>query len=81
MSGGVGERYIEAFRWRDPDTGATGTTDRAAMVRWISSGGLAFVLDEQHRRVTVGVVREMPPYLQTYADGKWTDHLSNVPRY
>jgi hypothetical protein len=31
--------------------------------------------------VAVLVVDSSPPYLRTYADGKWTDNLLALPKY
>jgi hypothetical protein len=51
------------------------------MVEWIrAKNGDARVRDSKGD-VRVGVVDGTPPYIRTYADGRWTDNLLALPRY
>ena len=80
MSGGTKHEHIAAVKWRNPDTGQTGSSDRDTMVKWIDEKGVAKVTDGRNT-ATVGVQPGPPRYLQTYADGKWSDNLLALPRY
>jgi hypothetical protein len=79
--GGPGHEHIANVRWRNPDTGATGENTRAQMVAWLNEGGEARVRDRYGDDVRVHVVDASPPYIQTYADGVWTNNLLSLPRY
>jgi hypothetical protein len=50
------------------------------MVDWINEGGVARV-QQGANEVAVGVVKASPPYIRTYADGKWTNNLLALPEY
>lgn len=78
--GGSRHEHIESLRWRNPEGGATGQTDRAGMVNWISDGGEAYVV-VGNLRVQVLVVSANPPYVRTSKDGVWQDNLLALPRY
>lgn len=80
--GGARHEHIAEVRWKDPATGASGSSTRETMVQWIKNdGGLAKVQDEAGNEATVGVVEADPPYIRTYADGVWNDNLLALPRY
>jgi hypothetical protein len=81
MRGGERHEHIADVAWRNPDTGARGQSPQSEMVRWISSGGEAYVLDSAGHLVRVGVVQAAPPYIRTHADGVYTDNLLALPRY
>lgn len=81
MSGGTRHEHIAEVKWRNNANGESGKSTRAVMVDWIDNKkGEAKVTDGRNT-VSVGVVRENPPYLRTHADGKWTDNLLALPRY
>jgi hypothetical protein len=80
LVGGSRHEHIAEVRWVNPQTNQTGQSSREAMVTWINGGGSAYVWDGT-RGVQVGVVRAVPPYIRTYADGVWTDNLLALPRY
>ena len=80
MEGGARHEHIASVRWRNPSDNSTGQSARAEMVRWIDAGGAARVSDGT-TEVAVGVVRGSPPYIRTYADGKWTDNLLALPEF
>ncbi len=80
MEGGFRHEHIARVRWRNPGDGATGENSRQEMVDWINNKGEAYVTDGQ-RQIRVHVVRATPPYIQTYADGVWTDNLLALPTF
>ena len=80
MEGGYRHEHIAQVRWRNPADGASDVSTREEMVRWIVAGNQAFVADGQ-RQIGVRVVRAMPPYIQTYAAGIWTDNLLALPTF
>jgi hypothetical protein len=80
-SGGTGHEHIADVKWKNPDSGQVGESTRAEMVDWIKNHkGDAKVTDGRNT-VQVHVVESHPPYIQTAADGKWTDNLLALPRY
>jgi Protein of unknown function (DUF3892) len=79
---GTQHEHIAEVKWRNPQTGATGTSTREAMVNWIKNeDGDAHVRDNSGDEARVGVVEATPPYIRTYADGVWNDNLLALPRY
>lgn len=81
LEGGARHDHIAEVKWQDQSDQSTGKSTRATMVDWIANkGGVAKVTDGRNT-VQVGVVKETPPYLRTYADGKWTDNLLALPTY
>ena len=81
QAGGSGHEHITSVQWRDPATSNTGENTKSEMVDWIKNkNGDARVTDGTNT-VQVGVVDASPPYIRTYADGKWTDNLLALPRY
>jgi len=78
---GSSHEHITSVKWRNPSTGDTGQNTKAEMVDWIKNkSGDARVTDGTNT-VQVGVVDASPPYIRTYADGKWTDNLLALPRF
>jgi exosome complex RNA-binding protein Rrp42 (RNase PH superfamily) len=53
------------------------------MVAFLEGKGGAAYVGAGTTRVLVGVVRPDTgaPYLRTYADGKWTNNLVNLPTF
>ena len=80
MVGGSKHEHIASVRWEDRATGKTGQNTRAEMVRWVEGGGDARVA-KGSSYVRVRVVNAIPKYIQTYADGVWTDNLLALPEY
>lgn len=71
------DTHITDVMWSQ--SGQTGHCSRAAMVDFIDKGNTAFVSGNPDAQV--GVVKETPPYLRTYADGNWTTNLLSLPRF
>lgn len=83
QSGGSGHEHITHVWWTNPSSGKTGDNSRAAIVDWIDGkNGKAYVEDRHGNRADVGVVAPNygSKYLQTHADGRWTDNLLALPR-
>ena len=82
MEGGERHEHIARVRWQNTtDASNTGENSRQKMVDWIrDKGGRAYVRDSAGA-VDVKVVEASPPYLRTYADGRWTDNLLALPTF
>ncbi len=80
LGGGASHEHITDVMWKNPADGKTGASTRSVMVEWIDKGNVARVKDSRGE-VDVLVVRASPPYLRTYADGRWTDNLLALPRF
>jgi hypothetical protein len=81
LEGGSGHEHIQEVKWENADTGNQGRSTRAAMVGWLGKQGNTAWVRDRAGAVQVGVVRGTPPYIRTYADGKWTNNLLALPRY
>lgn len=73
--------HIGSVRWRNPADGKTGESTRADMVTWIRDKNGDARVQATPADVKIGVVEASPPYIRTYADGKWTNNLLSLPRY
>ena len=80
LVGGTQHEHISEVKWRNPNTNTTGESLRDQMIIYIEGGNRAYVTDGRNT-ADVGVVKAAPPYIRTYADGKWTDNLLALPRY
>jgi hypothetical protein len=81
LSGGETHGHITEVRWWNPKTGEMKSSTRQTMVEWIrDKHGVARVTDG-YRIVDVKAVQANPPYVQTWADGAWTDNLLALPRF
>ena len=80
LVGGEGHEHIASVRWQTPANDKSGENTRAEMVVWINEGGQAYV-SQGGNTAQVGVVNANPPYIRTYADGKWNDNLLALPQY
>jgi Protein of unknown function (DUF3892) len=72
---------IERLSWVNEQTGATGNSTRLEIYEWIKKGGQAWVIDRRGNRAQV-LTRENvhgTKYLQTYADGVFSDNLLALP--
>lgn len=78
LVGGNQHEHISMVRWQS-DTG-TGDSTREGMITYINGGNKAYVTDGVNKAY-VGVVNAIPPYIRTYADGKWSDNLLALPRF
>jgi hypothetical protein len=73
---------ISAYRWVDDGKTAVHIDDRPTVVAWVDKGIQAYVLDASGNKAycKVNVSRSGTRFLQTYADGKWTDNLLALPQ-
>lgn len=81
-STGSTHEHIARLKWRNPSSTKTGENSRREIVDWLredTTNHKAFV--DGAGRAYVGVVDAQPPYLRTYADGKWTNNLLALPRF
>jgi hypothetical protein len=73
---------IERVGWIEDGTGKTGNNSRLEMYDWIKDKqGRAYVRDGRGHSAIVGTRENAngTRYLQTYADGVWTDNLLAQP--
>ncbi|MFD0278541.1 DUF3892 domain-containing protein [Kitasatospora sp. NPDC127111] len=83
LSGGSEHQHIVHLWWTNPATGETGDNSRAEIVAWIEDkNGKAFTDDGRGNRADVAVRTPSygAKYLQTHADGVWTNNLLALPR-
>lgn len=73
--------HIGEMKWNNPVTKTHGATSRAAMVDFVRANPNTAYVQGPTRQAFLKVVDTTPPYVQTYADGTWTDNLLNLPRY
>lgn len=81
VDGTEDHEHIASVRWRNPSSGDTGQNTRAEMVTWIRDKNGDARVESTPKDVRIGVVEAKPPYIRTYADGKWTNNLLSLPRY
>lgn len=82
MSGGTTHQHIARLWWTNPVDGKTGENSRADLVDWIEEqNGKAYTEDSRGNRAEVLVRTPSygPKYLQTAADGVWTNNLLALP--
>jgi len=81
LSGGEGHEHIVYLWWTNPATGKTGDNTKAHLVDWVEGGGKAYVEDSWGNRADVYVRTPSygAKYLQTKADGIWTNNLLALP--
>lgn len=77
---------ISDYEWVNHSTGESKIASRNAMVEWIEedkANHLAYVRDRRNPKIIVycGVNHiGTTKFLQTYADGRWTDNLLDLPQ-
>ncbi|WP_326837809.1 DUF3892 domain-containing protein [Amycolatopsis rhabdoformis] len=82
LSGGQGHEHISHLWWTNPGDGSTGNNTRAGIVDWIENkNGKAYTEDAHGNRADVAVRKPAhgSKYLQTHADGVWTNNLLALP--
>lgn len=73
---------ISELGWINEQTNKTGTSTRLEIYDWIKNkNGVASVIDARGNKTRVGTREHSngTKYLQTYADGVWTDNLLARP--
>ncbi len=81
MVGGQRHEHIAEVKWNNPGSGQTGSSSRDQMVDWLGNPVNSAYVSDGRNIAYVRVVNARPPYIQTYADGKWTDNLLALPTY
>ena len=82
MEGGSEHKHIAELKWVEDGAQKTGVSARAVLVEWIrDKQGSGYVLDSKGNKAVVKVRDAKPPYVQTIADGKWTDNLLALPTF
>lgn len=72
---------ITHYRWLRSDTGKAGTTDRAGMVDFLEKEENRAQVAGESGPAEVGIRQvDGVKYLQTHADGSWTNNLTELPR-
>jgi hypothetical protein len=71
---------IAAIWWLDTANETSRHFTKQSAVDWLNKGNHAWVAD-QEGKVEVRVVAGNPPYVRTYADGRFTDNLLALPRF
>lgn len=73
---------ISDLGWMNDQTNETGKSSRLQMYDWIKNkNGVVYVRDSRGNQARVGTREHAngTKYLQTYADGVWTDNLLALP--
>ena len=73
---------ISELGWTNEQTNETGRSTRLEMYDWIKNqNGVASVADARGNKARVGAREHAngTKYVQTYADGVWTDNLLALP--
>jgi hypothetical protein len=78
LEGGDQHEHITKVKWQNENKSDTSTKEQ--MISWINQGNKAYVTDGV-KTVDVLVVNATPPYLRTYADGRWTNNLLALTRF
>lgn len=84
LSGGSTHQHITHLWWVIDGSGRNGNSTRAEIVKWIedNKSGTAYTDDGAGHVATVGVRTPAhgEKYLQTYADGVWSNNLLALPQ-
>lgn len=80
---GYHHEHISEIQWVQDGSSDKAVSTREKMVEWIEGGGKAYVKDAKGDIAYLGVrVSSLGnKYVQTYADGIWTDNLLALPRF
>jgi hypothetical protein len=82
LVGGTRHEHIGSLKATDPKTGKNYDAVRAKWVTFIEEGGTGFVHDKFGNEVDVYVNHnQFVKWVQTRADGIWTDNLLQLPKY
>lgn len=81
--GGSRHEHISHVRWTDPSTAKTGENARGEIVSFIDDESGDVRVRDGQGAVEVRTVHPAgkPAYVRTYADGRLTDNLLQLPRY
>jgi hypothetical protein len=81
-SGHTDHANIRAVHWHDAESRQQGVYTVAELVKQIRSDNLVYVSDDAlERTALVRVVDAEPPYIRSWAHGKWESDLLTLPRF
>ncbi len=82
-AGGYLHEHITHIQWVEDGASNYNYNTRAEMVAFVSKGGLAYVRDQRGNVAYLRVRRTATgtEYVQTQADGIWSDNLLALPRF
>lgn len=71
---------INYYGWLNESSNKTGRTDRQTMVNWVKKGNKSYVKDSYGNTAYCEVRKSSKgtEFLQTYADGKYTNNLLSL---
>jgi hypothetical protein len=75
---------IARYQWKSVTDGELKSSDKPTLVDWIDNKNGDVYVGSGSNRVAVGSVHPTDgrrPYLQTYADGKWSNNLLSLPTF
>lgn len=82
-AGGSRHEHITDIRWVEDGKATPQSSSRAEMVKFVEGKGKAYVRDARgdvaYLRVRTSSAGNK--YVQTYADGIWSDNLLALPRF
>ena len=80
--GGATHEHAASVRWEDQIQGSAGSSTVAEMVSFIEGGNQAYT-HEGGLRAEIHVRRPQwsSPFIQTQADGVWSNNLLSLPRF
>ncbi|MBV8364273.1 MAG: DUF3892 domain-containing protein [Candidatus Eremiobacteraeota bacterium] len=80
---GYRHEHITYIQWLQDGQSLRQSSSRAEMVAFVEDGGKAYVRDQFGNLVYLRVRVSTPgnKYVQTYADGIWSDNLLALPRF
>ena len=82
--GGYHHEHITRIQWIEDGSTVRKDNSRAEMVDFVKKGGVAYVKDSKGDVAYLRVRRNSvtgTEYVQTVADGIWTDNLLALPRF
>jgi hypothetical protein len=81
-SGHDNHESIRAVRWRDAESKRQGQYTVVELVGLIRAQTVVYVSDDAFERTAlVRVVDAKPPYVRSWAQGKWGNDLLALPRF
>ena len=81
VTGGTRHEHIEKVRWFDSGNNTTNEATVPQMVQYIEQGNPVQVQGPPAASVGVNHTANGYKYIQTHADGTWTNNLLSLPRY
>ena len=83
LAGSEDHQHIATMKWKNPQSQQIGQSSRQEMVDFVRQNPAgAYATDRNGENPAyLQVVDAKPPYVQTKADGKWTNNLLTLPRY